>query len=157
MTSKYGFKHYSTGDLLREFIKTDCNEARKIKELLAEGKLAPSEMVVDIVKREIFKDGENNNTYLIDGFPRSAENYEAWKRVMGDDVVVKTLVYLGCSFETLEARLLERAKTSGRADDNIETIRKRFNTYSEQTKPFLEYYKENVGDANILSGEKPIE
>ena len=42
MTTKYGFKHYSTGDLLREFIKTDCEEAKKIKELLADGKLAPS-------------------------------------------------------------------------------------------------------------------
>lgn len=141
MVSKYGFQHYSTGDLLRDFIKTDCEEAAQIKALLAEGKLAPSSMLVSIVKRKIFENGINNMTYLIDGFPRSAENYEAWKEVMGDEVNVKTLIYLSCSLEVLEHRLLERSKTSGRTDDNIETIRKRFNTYCEQTKPFLEYYK----------------
>lgn len=106
MVSKYGFQHLSTGDLLRDFIKTDCEEAAKIRDLLAEGKLAPSSMVVEIVKKNIFKNGQNNNTYLIDGFPRSAENYEAWKEVMGDEVDVKTMIYLGCSLETLEARLL---------------------------------------------------
>lgn len=56
---------------------------------------------------------------------------------MGDDLEVKTLLYLDCSFETLEERLLERGKSSGRSDDNIDAIRKRFKTYAEQTKPFL--------------------
>lgn len=42
MHEKYGYSHFSTGDLLREFIKTDCEEAAKIRELIAEGKLAPS-------------------------------------------------------------------------------------------------------------------
>lgn len=56
---------------------------------------------------------------------------------MGNSVKVTTLMYLGCTLETLEKRLLERGKMSGRADDKIETIRKRFNTYTEQTTPFL--------------------
>ena len=42
MTEKYGYEHYSTGDLLRDFIKTDCEDAKKIRELMAEGKLVPS-------------------------------------------------------------------------------------------------------------------
>lgn len=107
---------------------------------MAEGKLVSSKMLVEIVKRSIFKDGPNNQIYLIDGFPRSAENYEAWEEVMGDSVKVKTLLYLNCTLETLEKRLLERGKTSGRSDDNLNTIRKRFNTYTEQTTPFLKYY-----------------
>lgn len=119
MTSRYGYVHYSTGDLLREFIKTDCEEAAKIRAIIAEGKLAPSEMLVDIIKKNIFKNGPNNKVYLIDGFPRSAENYEAWKKIFGDDVDVKTLLYLECTLETLEARLIERGKSSGREDDNL--------------------------------------
>lgn len=51
-------------------------------------------MLVDIVKKNIFKNGPNNKTYLIDGFPRSAQNYQAWKKVIGDEVEVKTLLYL---------------------------------------------------------------
>lgn len=58
-------------------------------------------------------------------------------KVMGDDVEVKTLLYFECTLETLESRLLERGKNSGRADDNLETIRKRFKTYNDQTMPFL--------------------
>lgn len=61
---------------------------------MAEGKLVSSEMLVNIIKRNIFKDGPNNKIYLIDGFPRSAENYEAWKKIFGDDVDVRTLIYL---------------------------------------------------------------
>lgn len=157
MINKYGYTHLSTGDLLREFIKTDCEEAAKIRELMAEGKLVSSEMLVNIIKRNIFKDGPNNKIYLIDGFPRSAENYEAWKKIFGDDVEVRTLIYLECSLETLEARLLERGKSSGRVDDNIEAIRKRFKTYSDQTLPFLEYYRRNVGEVHLINGENPVE
>ena len=71
MVRKYNFIHFSTGDLLRDFIKTDCEMAHKIRELLKEGKLAPSTMLVEIVKQKIFENGNNGNTYLIDGFPRS--------------------------------------------------------------------------------------
>lgn len=55
-------------------------------------------MLVEIIKTNIFKEGENDNVYLIDGFPRSAGNYEAWKEVMGNEVVVKDLIYLDCTF-----------------------------------------------------------
>lgn len=71
---------------------------------------------------------------------------------MGDDVEVKTLLYFECTLETLESRLLERGKNSGRSDDNLETIRKRFKTYNDQTMPFLEYYKRNVGEIHIING-----
>ena len=86
MVSRYNFIHYSTGDLLREFVKKDCEEAAKVREILREGKLAPSTMLVDIIKRNIFEHGNNDNVYLIDGkflnylgFPRSIENHNAWK------------------------------------------------------------------------------
>ena len=59
---------------------------------------------------------------------------------MGGDVEVKLLLNLECSIETLESRLLVRGKTSGRDDDNRETILKRFRTFQEQTEPFLKYY-----------------
>lgn len=69
---------------------------------------------------------------------------------------VKTLLYLNCSLETLEKRLLERGKDSGRDDDNLETIRKRFSTYTQQTTPFLKYYKKNVGYVYRLNGEASV-
>lgn len=54
-------------------------------------------MLVNIIKLNIFKNGPNNKIYLIDGFPRSAQNYEAWNKIFGDEVDVRTLIYLECS------------------------------------------------------------
>jgi deoxyadenosine/deoxycytidine kinase len=52
---------------------------------------------------------------------------------MKNDVEVKGLVYLECTIETLEKRLLERGRTSGREDDNPACIKKRLVTYLQQT------------------------
>ena len=58
--------------------------------------------------------------------------------MIGDNVIISFLMFFECSFEVMEKRLLERGKSSGRADDNPETIKKRFDTYSNETKPILE-------------------
>jgi len=58
--------------------------------------------------------------------------------------------------EALIARLLERSKTSGRVDDNIETIKKRIHTFHEQTEPVIEYYKK-FGKIKRIEGDKPID
>ena len=50
------------------------------------------------------------------------------------------LLFFECSEEVMEERLLKRSKTSGRADDNIETIKKRFGTFVEKTLPVIDYY-----------------
>lgn len=51
------------------------------------------------------------------------------------------MLYFECSPETMKKRLLARAETSGRVDDNEETIMKRLETFENQTKPVIEYYE----------------
>ena len=58
--------------------------------------------------------------------------------------------------QTLEARLLKRGETSGRSDDNIESIRKRFHTFVEQTMPVKEHY-EAKGNLKLIHSAKPID
>jgi UMP-CMP kinase len=86
-------------------------------------------------------------------------------QVMGDSATVEGVLFYECpevnehnlhrtSIEpcaiiikgqaVMEARLLERGKTSGRSDDNIETIKKRFRTYIESTVPVINYYDKQV-------------
>jgi adenylate kinase family enzyme len=67
----------------------------------------------------------------------------------------RTVLYFNCPLETLENRLLERGKTSGRADDNIDTIKKRFKTFQDQSLAVIEYYKKK-GKCVELSSEPPI-
>ena len=52
------------------------------------------------------------------------------------------MLYFECSAETMTARLLKRAETSGRVDDNEETIKKRLETFFTQTLPVVQHYEE---------------
>jgi len=121
LVEEFKFKHISTGDLLRDEVKLGGPEAGAIEECQKEGKLVSSEILVKLIKRTL----ENK---LIG--KKSAE--------------VILLLYFNCSLETMEKRLLKRGETSGRSDDNAETIKKRFATFQEQTEPVLKTFKDDV-------------
>jgi UMP-CMP kinase len=79
--------------------------------------------------------------FLLDGFPRSQGNIDAWNSIIKDSADVPCLLFFNCSEETMEKRLLKRGETSGRSDDNVETIKKRFHTFKQETEPIVELYK----------------
>ena len=70
---------------------------------------------------------------------------------------VKFVLNFECPEEVLVGRLLERGKNSGRADDNIETIRKRFNTFKLQSLPIIDYFKEKGVDVHQIESDKGVE
>lgn len=80
--------------------------------------------------------------YLVDGFPRNEDNYTGWEEVMGKIVTVPFVLWFDASEEELERRILERSKTSGRNDDNIETLRKRFHQFTTEQVPIIERFAE---------------
>ena len=63
----------------------------------------------------------------------------------------RKVLFFNCPLDILESRLLERGKTSGRADDNIDTIRKRFKTFEEQSLPVVEYFEKDSRVLKIAS------
>lgn len=138
-----GWTHLSTGDLLRVEQQTGGPTTEIIKEYIAAGKLVPNEIVVrllkDAMERTTRTTGKRN--FLIDGFPRSFSNLEAWYEVFGREAELPTMLYFECPFEVLEQRILGRARYSGRADDNIEAMRLRFDTFKEETLPTVELFK----------------
>ncbi len=73
--------------------------------------------------------GWEKNKYLIDGYPRSQDNVDGWNAIMGDIVDFKFILFFDCSEETMTKRVMKRAQGSGRSDDNIESLKKRFRTY----------------------------
>ena len=76
---------------------------------------------------------ERNNyggRYLLDGFPRGQENMDEWEKVMSKWVNLKAVIYFDCAEEELKRRLIERGKTSGRSDDNEESIVKRLAVFN---------------------------
>ncbi len=65
-----------------------------------------------------------------------------WKEDMEERVVLRQVLFLNCEKDIMLKRLMHRAKVSGRTDDNIESIEKRFDTYREQTSPIIEMFRE---------------
>ncbi len=67
--------------------------------------------------------GWTTQTFLLDGFPRNKENITEWKKQM-KDTLVEVMLYFECPDDVLVSRLTKRGASSGRADDNEETIKK---------------------------------
>lgn len=138
-----GWTHLSTGDLLRAEQEIGGPTTNTIKQYIAAGKLVPNEIVVRLLKDAMEKTtrttGKRN--FLIDGFPRSLSNLDAWYEVFGRDVDLPTMLYFECPFEILEQRILGRSRYSGRVDDNIDAMKLRFNTFKAETLPTVDLFK----------------
>jgi len=134
----FGFVHLSAGDLLRAEQASGSRHGELINTMIKEGKIVPSEITVGLLDKAMQLSGKNK--FLIDGFPRNEENNNAWEKDMGHKVDMKFVLWFEVPEQVLEERLLKRGESSGRADDNLTSIRKRFNTYKEQTMPIINYY-----------------
>ena len=126
LVDKYGYTHLSAGDLLRAERKSGSDQGQMIDEYIKEGKIVPVEVTVRLLTQAMQADG--GKRFLVDGFPRNTNNVSGWQQVVRDSINLGGVLFYDCPEETMEARLLERGKTSGRTDDNIESIRKRFRT-----------------------------
>jgi adenylate kinase family enzyme len=78
---------------------------------------------------------------LVDGFPRSLENMQGWADTFGGEAELPPMLHLECPYDVLEKRILGRAKYSGRSDDNVKSIKLRFDTFKAKTLPTLELFK----------------
>lgn len=141
--TQLGWTHLSTGDLLRAEQQAGGPTTEIIKEYIAAGKLVPNAIVVRLLKDAMEKvtrtTGRKN--FLLDGFPRSLSNLEAWYEVFGRDTDLPRMIYFECPFDVLEKRILGRARYSGRGDDNVESMQLRFDTFKAETLPTVELFK----------------
>ena len=141
LVEKYKFIHFGAGDLLRAEAKKDTEEGKLVNSLISQGKIVPVKITCSLLKKAMDESGKNN-IFLIDGYPRNQDNIDGWNEVFGTNYTLISSIILGCSEEQLEKRLLGRAKSSGRSDDKIEVIKKRFKVYMEQSHPIEAKLKE---------------
>lgn len=169
LEEKYGYKHISTGDILREIAKGSDEFAKNIKELLKTGNLVPNEMVLESLKRRLLMN-DLSDGFILDGFPRNLEQaieYEKILKELHKDLGV--VIYLDTPREILEKRITGRRicencgatynvltgvnepKKNGicdkcgsnlyqRDDDNVSSFNTRYETFIEKTYPLVEYY-----------------
>ncbi len=141
--TQLGWTHLSTGDLLRAEREKGGPTATVIEEYMTAGKLVPNEITVTLLKNamEMITRTTGKTNFLLDGFPRSLDNLEAWYEIFGRETDLPKMLYFECPYEVLEQRILGRAKFSGRPDDNIESIKLRFDTFKAETLPIVELFR----------------
>ncbi|KAM1029285.1 hypothetical protein ACFX2A_042814 [Malus domestica] len=134
MVEAFGFTHVSAGDLLRREIASNSAYGSVILGTIREGKIVPSQVTVQLIQKEM--ESSDNDKFLIDGFPRSEQNREAFERIIGTEPSV--VLFFDCPEQEMVKRVLNR--NQGRVDDNIETIKKRLEIFDELNWPVINHY-----------------
>jgi len=158
LVEEFNFSHLSAGDLLRaEQDRPDSQYGELIRTNIREGNIVPMEVTIKLLENAMHaviqsKSGSGweggKGRFLIDGFPRKMDQALKFE----EDVCQSSLVlFFTTDEETMLKRLLKRGETSGRDDDNVETIKKRFATYKEATMPVIEHYEKQGKVAEIDS------
>jgi len=143
LVSEYGFTHLSAGDLLRaEQERPGSKFGELIKQCIKDGEIVPMEVTVqlleDAMAETIKRNPASGKKFLIDGFPRKMDQALKFEEVV---CPARLVLFYDCPEAEMERRLMERGKTSGRADDNAESIRKRFRTFVETSMPVVNHYE----------------
>ena len=142
LVDDYGCIHLSAGDLLREERASGSSTATLIESYINEGAIVPVGITLDLIRSSMEK--SKATRFLIDGFPRNEDNFRGWSKVMTEELcVVDSIFYIECPEEECKNRIIERSKTSGRSDDNLETLAKRFVTFNEITLPVIQNFEKN--------------
>ncbi len=152
IVKNFGYVSFSTGDLLRQYVKDKKDGYEDIDNQMKEGKLISSATLMKVLKEYVMS--STNKKILVDGYPRNQENIDEWEKQMEDLVEVKGALYIEVSNEEMTKRLLGR--NEGRADDNEETIKKRLTTFEQQTKPIVSYF-EKKGNLIKIDGMKTVD
>jgi len=145
ITRKLNIPHIYTGDMMRALAKTNTPDGQKVKDLLSKGQFAPLDIVINAVKDRVSKPDAQKG-YVFDGFPRNVEQAE---RMEEENIEYDYVVNLVVSEEEIIKRLTAR----GREDDKPEIIKKRLAVYEKETRPLLDYYKNEIINIKAEGGE----
>ncbi len=143
LVKKYGLQHLSTGDVLRAEIKSGSALGKEIEAIISKGQLVPDAKMIDLIDNFIANLPKDSKGVIFDGFPRTVEQAKALTELLRKYNMSAVMLDMFVEEEELIERLLNRGKTSGRADDNYETIKQRLQVYKDVTKPVATYYLHN--------------
>lgn len=137
IVEKYGYTHLSAGDLLRAERASGSPDGDLIESHIRGGTIVPVAITVKLLANAMSK--VPNGKFLIDGFPRNEDNVAGWNKDVGDKVNLKFVLFYECAEEECLRRAMGR--NQGRSDDNVESFRKRIQTYLNSTMPIVNNFK----------------
>ncbi len=149
--AEFGVAHISTGDVLRAEIKAGSDLGQTAAKYINDGKLVPDSLIINMLAQTLDNLGKAIPGVIFDGFPRTIAQAEALDKMLQErGEKVSTVIGLEVEDAELIQRIIARGKTSGRADDNEETAKKRLDTYYSQTLPLKDFYVAQGKYANIF-------
>lgn len=168
----------STGNIIREALKTGTEMGLKAKSFMDAGQLVPDDVVIGIIKERLAKD-DCANGFILDGFPRTIPQAEALDKMgvvidkvidieVSDDAIIKRMSgrrvceKCGASYH-LEYKKPSKDGTCDkcagtlvqRKDDHPDTVKARLEVYHKETEPLKAYY-EKQGKLTIVEGQDDI-
>lgn len=157
LAEKYGLLHISTGDLFRYEMGNDTPLGKEAKSYIAKGELVPDSVTIGMLKNKVNSNPDVGG-YIFDGFPRTIAQAEALNAFLGEkNQSISGLLSLDVEDAEIVQRLLERGKTSGRADDQDESIiQNRINVYKMETSPVYDFYASS-NKSQMIRGMGTIE
>jgi len=157
LIAKYNLLHLSTGDLFRKHLGEGTELGKLAQKYMDEGNLVPDEVVISMVEQKI-KENPSVKGVIFDGFPRTVPQALALDEVLTkQNTPISGMIALEVEVVELKKRLLERGKTSGRADDQDETkINNRIKVYLDETIPVANFY-EKQGKYYTVNGIGEVE
>ncbi|MCL2510518.1 MAG: adenylate kinase [Bacteroidales bacterium] len=153
---KYGLTYISTGDILRQEIAEATPLGLAVKSIIERGALASDEIIMQVIESHINTDALSKGI-LFDGFPRTNAQCYMLEDLLGKmDTALNCMIFLDVPEAELCRRMLERARTSGRSDDNIDVINRRLEEYHQKTLPVIDFYEER-GKIFHIDGMNSVE
>jgi adenylate kinase len=142
LAARLGLEHLAAGDLLRAEVQNRTPLGARVAAIMERGELVPDNVIIGLLMPRILAAAEADG-YLLDGFPRSVEQaLEARNLADLAGASADAVIYLDAPREELVRRILARAETEGRADDNPQTVENRLRIFDEATRPLIEHYRE---------------
>jgi len=170
VAKKMNVAHIATGDLFRQALEKNTEQAQKAKPFIQSGKLVPDEITIKMVLERI-SNNDCRNGVIFDGFPRNLKQAETLDKALQEQKkAIDWVVYIKVSEKVLLERLLGRwicrkcqapyhavyspPKVAGkcdhcggelyqRADDIEETVKKRLIVFETETTPLIRYYSKS--------------
>jgi UMP-CMP kinase len=129
-----------------------------IESYITEGKIVPMEITIALLHAAMKQ--SSSSRFLVDGFPRQMDQAlkfeEAVAYFLTQVCKSKFILFFDCPESEMLKRLLKRGENSGRSDDNVESIKKRFATFRDTSYPVVEYYKKQ-DKVFTISCLKPVD
>lgn len=158
LIDEYGLHHISTGELLRRHIAEGTELGNIANSYISQGHLIPDDLMIQVLENVLDENPQlTSKGVIFDGFPRTIEQAKSLNKMLEKrGTKVHAVVGLEVNEDDLIKRMLLRGKESGRADDNLDTIRERLNVYHNQTSPLRDFYI-NEGKYHAIDGNGDVD